>query len=372
MPAVLVYRDRLLAPPEGFVPRQYRSFSTLRPVFLGCRRDSAIDAMQHETAILGEMAGIHALQVPLFRQFGQVPRILKHWAQARDVRIVHAQFGRGGALALPLARALGVPLVVTFHGGDASKDKHYRKGLFPTVFQRRWQALQHEAVRFLCVSDFVRRRLQERGVRDDLLEVHHLGVEMPPMPPISDVVPPSSNRLLAVGRFVEKKGFFDAIAALRIARAQGAGLELELIGDGPLRAALQAAAQDLPVHFSGWRTPDQVAKAMQAACALLAPSRVAGGGDSEGLPTVVLEAQALGLPVVATRHAGIPEAVTDGATGLLADEGDVAALATAVGRLAREPALWSGLRQAALRSVRENFDATRQSQRLERRLLALL
>ncbi len=370
MPAVLVYRDRLLAPPEGFVPRQYLAFDKLEPLFLGCVRDQAFDRLGHEAGILGEIPGTHPVQVPLFKQLGLVPPALLRWARSRDVRVVHAQFGRGGALALPLARALEVPLVVTFHGGDASKDKHFRRQWpFPTVFQRRWARLQQDARKFLCVSAFVRRRLQERGVRDELLSVHHLGVEMPPMPAEAA---PNSSRVLCVGRFVAKKGFADAIAALRQARADGAALELDVIGDGPLRPELQAAAQGLPVRFLGWRTPEQVARAMEESLALLAPSRVAGSGDSEGLPTVVLEAQARGLPVVATRHAGIPEAVQDGVTGLLAAEGDVPGLAAALGRLAREPDLRVRLRRAALLSVRENFDAIRQSQRLERRLLALL
>ncbi|WP_027135934.1 glycosyltransferase [Geminicoccus roseus] len=369
MPAVLVYRDRLLAPPEGFVPRQYQAFTALEPVYLGCRRDSAFDRLDHPAAILGELAGTHSAQVPLFKQFGLVPAALLRWARAQDVRVVHAQFGRGGALALPLARALDVPLVVTFHGGDASKDKHFRRSLIPTVFQRRWQRLQRNASRFLCVSEFVRRRLLERGVREELLAVHHLGVELPVAAP--DPAAPS-RQLLAVGRFVAKKGFGDAIETLRAARAAGSDLELVLVGDGPLRAELEARAKDLPVRFPGWLAPDQVAEAMASALALLVPSRKAAGGDSEGLPTVVLEAQARGLPVLATRHAGIPEAVRDGVTGLLVEEGDVPGMAAAINRLASEDGLRLRLRQAALASVREDFDAVRQSRRLERRLLALL
>jgi len=370
MPAVLVYRDRLLAPPEGFVPRQYRAFTELRPVFLGCRRDAGFADLPHEAAILGELPGVRPWQVPLFRQAGLVPDRLLRWARGHDVRIVHAQFGRGGALALPIARALGVPLVVTFHGGDASKRSHFRRSWpFSTIFQRRWPDLQREASRFLCVSGFVRRLLLERGVREDLLSVHHLGVEMPPMPPATRK---RGNRLLCVGRLVPKKGFGDAIAALAAARARGRELALDVIGDGPLRAELAAAATGQPVRFLGWLQPDQVAAAMADALALLVPSRVAASGDAEGLPTVVLEAQARGLPVIATRHAGIPEAVSHDATGLLVPEGDVAALADAIVRLAGDEQLWQHLRDQALHSVRAEFDAVRQSQRLERRLLALL
>ena len=85
-----------------------------------------------------------------------------------------------------------------------SKDKHFQRSWRGgTIFQRRWPRLQQQARKFLCVSDFVRRRLLERGVRDEILAVHHLGVVMPPMP-TQDPVP--SNRLLTVGRFVAKKG----------------------------------------------------------------------------------------------------------------------------------------------------------------------
>ena len=370
MPSVLVYRDRLLAPPEGFVPRQYQAFAKLRPVFLGSIRDRAFDLIRHDKAILGEVPGLRTGGTLLFKQFGRVPEPLLDWLKRHDVQIVHGQFGRGGALALPIARALRVPLVVTFHGGDATKQTHFRRSRpFPTIFQRRWQDLQAYASRFLCVSDFIRARLRDRGVADRLLEVHHLGVDLPP-PPASTKVP--SKRLLVVGRFVAKKGFRRAIQALRLIRANGIDLELDLIGDGPLRAELEQDAHGLPARFLGWRTSEQVADAMRHALALLVPSEAAAGGDSEGLPTVVLEAQARGLPVIATRHAGIPEAIEDGVTGLLAPEGDAAGLAEAIGRLSADPELRARLRQNALLSVREAFDAERQSRRLEQRLLALI
>ncbi|HEX2526837.1 MAG TPA: glycosyltransferase [Geminicoccus sp.] len=369
MPAVLVYRDRLLAPPESFVPRQYVAFQRLRPLFLGSRRDVAFEALGADAAILGELAGTRPWQVPLFKQLGIVPSALVRWARERDVRIVHAQFGRGGALALPLADALGVPLVVTFHGGDASKASHFRRQMFPTVFQRRWPELQRRAQKFFCVSDHVRRLLLERGVRDDLLAVHHLGVVLPEATARSK---PAGSRLLCVGRFVPKKGFADAIAALRHARSMGSRLELDLIGDGPLRPELEQAAQDLPVRFLGWQSPEAVGQAMEDALALMVPSRTAASGDAEGLPTVVLEAQARGLLVVATRHAGIPEAVSDGQNGLLVPEGDPAALGDALVRVEKEPHLRAALVTAALASVRAGFDARLQSERLEQRLLALL
>ena len=152
----------------------------------------------------------------------------------------------------------------------------------------------------------------------------------------------------------------------------GSRLELDLIGDGPLRPELEQAAQDLPVRFLGWQSPEAVGQAMEDALALMVPSRTAASGDAEGLPTVVLEAQARGLLVVATRHAGIPEAVSDGQNGVLVPEGDPAALGDALVRVEKEPPLRAALVTAALASVRAGFDARLQSERLEQRLLALL
>ena len=163
--------------------------------------------------------------------------------------------------------------------------------------------------------------------------MHHLGVVMPPLPALPR---PASNRLIGVGRFVPKKGFADAIAALRIARANGSDLTLDLIGDGPLRDELQSAAQGLPVRFLGWMNANEVAAAMAQALALVAPSKVAKGGNSEGLPRSFSEARPASCPVLSTRHAGIPEAVTDGQTGILVGEADTAALARAMTRIDQE------------------------------------
>src|SRR5205823_6038859 len=92
-------------------------------------------------------------------------------------RLLHAHFGQGGALALPIARALRIPLVVTFHGADATKQTHYRRRIVPHVYARRLAALQREAVLFVCVSEFVRDRLLARGFPVEKLEVIHQGVD---------------------------------------------------------------------------------------------------------------------------------------------------------------------------------------------------
>jgi colanic acid/amylovoran biosynthesis glycosyltransferase len=134
--ALLVYRDRIVPRSEAhFLRRQYVGFRRLAPVWVGCRTDAGLSDLGVDPIMLGRRGAAGAFDRLAFKQFGRIPA-------APDLamlqpRLIHAHFGRGGALALPIARALGLPLVVTFHGGDATKDGPYRRKLFPTIFQRR-------------------------------------------------------------------------------------------------------------------------------------------------------------------------------------------------------------------------------------------
>src|SRR5712692_5218803 len=179
---LLVYRHRLAPLSEvEFLRRFYVGFERLSPVWLGCRIDSGASALTSDPLRLGRAGVLGALDRTLFRHCGVLPP----WPDLRALRplLLHAHFGRGGALALPIARTLGIPLVVTFHGADATKETHYRRRLVPRLYQRRLAALQQEAALFVCVSEFVRDRLLERGFPPGKLIVIHQGVELATAPP---------------------------------------------------------------------------------------------------------------------------------------------------------------------------------------------
>jgi len=368
--SILVYRDFVGARSELFVQRQYSAFKALEPLYVGTKRGP----LAPKDAVLLALPGwLGAAQRLAFRQLGRIPAALDKAIAARQPKLIHAQFGLGGALALPIARHAGLPLVVTFHGGDATKDKHFEnRALLPTVFQRRRAALVAEARSFLCVSRFIRDTLIARGFPPEKLEVHYIGIDIPDsvmLPPVG-----ASDTVLFVGRMVEKKGLDTLIDAMAQLSGRGAALELLAVGEGPLKSDLQrrAAAAGIKVRFAGWLTEAEVRKAMRRALLLAVPSRTAPGGDAEGLPTVIMEAMALGLPVVGTRHAGIPEIIADRVTGLLVPEADPAALAEAIWMLKSDPELAGRVRGEAYADVRARFDAKRQSAILERRLLEVI
>jgi colanic acid/amylovoran biosynthesis glycosyltransferase len=368
--AILVYRDTVGARSESFIQRQYKAFHELEPIYVGTKRGPLAPK---DALILAAPGVAGAYGRAAFRQWGHIPARLERVIATRKPRLIHAQFGLGGALALPIARHAGLPLVVTFHGGDATKDKHFDESrLLPTIFQRRRPAMVATAHTILCVSQFVRDRLIARGFPSEKLQTHYLGIDIPP----EVVLPPLgvSNTILFVGRLVEKKGVDALIDAMAMARQLAPALELSIVGDGPARADLErrAKAAGVKASFHGWLPEKKVHAAMRRAMLLAVPSRTAGGGDSEGLPTVIMEAMALGVPVIATRHAGIPEIVSDGVTGLLVPEADAIALAGAITALTDDSNLAGRLRGEAYADVRARFDADRQSALLERTLLDVI
>jgi colanic acid/amylovoran biosynthesis glycosyltransferase len=368
---ILVYRDRIVPRSEAhFLRRLYIGFERLKPVWVGRHTGDGLGDLGVEPLFLGRQGMLGALDRGRFKHFGTLPPSPD--LRALHPRLVHAHFGRGGALALPIARALGVPLVVTFHGGDATKDKHYRRGLVPTIYQQRLAELQREAALIICVSDFIRDRLLARGFPPEKLLVHRYGVELDGF--YDDAEPATGPPyLLFAGRFVEKKGIGFLIEAMRRLKNEGRGLRLMLVGDGAIAGELKRAAADLRnVEFPGWLPNHELRRLMRGALAVCVPSVEAASGDAEGLPNVVIEAMAAGVPVVATHHAGIGEAVEDGRTGLLVPSGDAAALTAALRRLVEEPEIARTMGKEARRVALDRFDAMAQSRRLEEKFLEII
>jgi colanic acid/amylovoran biosynthesis glycosyltransferase len=316
----LAYRDRIgVASEIGFLRRQYIGFTHLHPIWTG--RTVLPDARQVGDHILhlggnGPLGPLHRL---LFRYFGRVPPL------PPVAPVLHAQFARGGALALPIAEALGLRLIVTLHGGDVSKQKNWRG----TVLAQRWPALVRRTARFVCVSAAVAEVAAAQGVPAGKLIVLPIGVEVPDRAPERN---PSTH--LFVGRFVEKKGITVLADAMCLLRAQGDHTPLSCVGDGPLRPILETLARDMPgVTLTGWLPPDAVRERMTQAVSLVVPSIIAAGGDAEGLPSVIPEAMAQACPVIGSNLGGIAEAILHNHTGLLVPPNDPAALADAMHRI---------------------------------------
>ena len=274
--------------------------------------------------------------------------------------ILHCQFGYNGPLAerlVSLGAARGARLVTSFRGADLSMEvparpRHYRK-------------LFRNGDLFLPVTQDFRERLLARGVPADRIRVHRSGIKLSRFA-FKARQPPTAGetaRLLFVGRLTEKKGVTYVLEALALVLARGRTCALKVIGDGPLMPRLRAQSESLGlgdrVVFVGARTHDEIALAMADAHALLAPSIRTASGDEEGIPNVLKEAMATGIPVISTWHSGIPELIEHGVSGLLAPERDAAALAASLEELLDHPERWPRLQEAARRKIEEEFDSER-------------
>ncbi len=180
--------------------------------------------------------------------------------------------------------------------------------------------------------------------------------------------PAPSPAVLAVGRLSPPKGFDEAVRALALLGAEAPAAELWVVGDGPERGLLEALARSLGVadrvRFHGALDHDALLPLYRRAWLLVSPCRVLPNGRRDGIPNVIVEAMAMGMPVVGTRVAGLEEAIVPGETGALVEPGDTRALAEAVAGLLRDRAARERMGRAARALVTERFDAARSFERL--------
>ncbi len=356
-PAIVIFRSPLFNPSETFVRAHAQSLVRYRPLIVGLEDKGNVPASLREALFLPEGPG-ERLRARLGRFSGLVERVRRHRPQ-----LVHAHFATDALAALPLARALGVPLVTTLHGYDValSRGRMLASGRLSWVrYALQRERLMRTGELFLPVSDALQREALAQGFPAGRTQTHYLGVDLNRFRPGGER---EAGLVLHVGRLVEKKGTRILIDAL----AQLSETRLVVIGDGPERGRLERHAASLGqrVRFLGALDASVVVEWMRRASLLAAPSVTARDGDTEGLPTVILEAAACGLPVIATRHSGIPEAVIDGETGGLVPENDCQALADRIALFLRSTEMRARMGAAGRRLTEEKFDLHRQTARLE-------
>ncbi len=269
-------------------------------------------------------------------------------ARRAGVTHVHAHFAYVTAdVALLMARLLGCRYSVSAHAWDIYCTPR-------DALAGRLTGAAFIATCADCNVEYLRTALpHEAGAR--VHRIYH-GVSLEEAPRQPDDPP----LILAVGRLEAKKGYVHLIEACARLAADGERFACRVIGEGPGREEIEAAIGRLGVGgvvtLEGAHCREEVAGWLRRASVLIAPSVIAPDGDRDVIPNVVLEAMASGVPVVASRVSGIPEAVRDGDSGLLVDSGRPDALAAAIRRVLRDPGLASRLSEGGRRMVRSRFD----------------
>ena len=273
----------------------------------------------------------------------------------RHYDIIHCQFGNLGPRTLLLKQigALSGKFITSFRGYDATKYLKKRPGVYDELFR--------EGDLFLPVSSSLEKLLVEAGCPEEKIRVHHSGIECSKFPLTERCRSAGEpTKVITIARLVEKKGVAFALNAIAKILATGRRVTYTVIGDGVLRGDLQQLINRLGIgneaKLAGWMVHDEVIQLMRESHVLLAPSITTADGDQEGIPNVVKEAMALGMPVIGTMHSGIPEVVEHVVTGFLVPEKDVEALADCLTYVVDHPEIWPLLGRNGRKYVEKQFD----------------
>lgn len=288
----------------------------------------------------------------------------------RGLDLIHAHFGPNGVYALPLSDALGIPLVVTFHGFDATvgrREMALHRGAFGLKYVLGLPRLKQRGARFLAVSDFLLGKLRDMGMPEERCVRHYVGVDLQRFRPVA--AEQRSRDIVCVGRLVATKGIGDLIEAFAQIAPRVPDTRLRLIGEGRDRLQFERLVAELGLQsrvvFEGAQPHQRVAELVREGAVSVLASRTGLDGSQESFGLASIEAAAAGLPVIVTRHGGLPETVLEGSTGLVIPEADVPALADALIQLLRDDVLRARMGDAGRRYVEQKFNLALQTQALE-------
>ena len=365
-PRVIIFADHLLYPSETFIHAQASALCEFEPTFAGARRVQGLDLRDKTIHVInrGSIAG--RFQELGFKLFGLAPSLVRELHALNPV-LLHAHYGPNGLRALPLASNLHVPIVVTFHGSDATiTDLRYQKThLGFRFYLAKKERLRDSGALFLAVSKFVRKKLLDQGFPEDRVIVQYTGVDTKKLQPETTEHSPV---ILFVGRFEESKGAEFAIRSAAEVQRELPSAQLVLVGDGSLRPQLESLAKQLlrNYRFTGFLPPDEVHEWLNRASIVCVPSIRRRSGEEEAFGMVCAEAQAVGKPVVAFQSGGIPEVVCHARTGYLSPEGDWRSMAQHLSQLLCNVELRKQFGKAGREWIVHEFDLEKCTRQLER------
>ena len=351
--------------------RQITALQRFRPIVIAQKREEAARFPFASVFVRGKPA-VHFLRRFWFRTLRQAPwqispaevRGLEHLLAQNDAQLLHIYFGHIAVHLQPLMRHWPKPSVVSFHGADVLVD------LDKPRYREATREMLATARLVLVRSQSLARAVEELGCPAEKIRVHRTGIPLREIVFRARVWPEDGAwRFLQAGRLIEKKGFQTSLRAFVAFQALHPGAIFTIAGEGPMRHELQNMARELGVEdrvrFVGFLSQSQLREEFFQSHLFLHPSELGADGNQEGVPNAMLEAMASGLPVFATCHGGIPEAIDSGVSGLLVAERDHAALAEALLDWTSRPEALTRLAQAGADAVAAKFEQGAQARALE-------
>ena len=278
--------------------------------------------------------------------------------------LMHIYFGHTGVHLLPFIEQWDKACVVSFHGADVAHKPEIKD--YPGKLRRLFDAVPLVFARSQSLID----RLIQLGCPPEKLRINRTGIPMNEFPFADRQAPRDSKwKVVQACRLIPKKGVATSLRAFAIFKKDNPGAQFFIAGKGPLQQELEMLAGGLgiarDVHFLGFLSQPKLVELYSSSHLFLHPSEISPNQDQEGVPNSVLEAMATGLPIVATRHGGIPEAVEHGRTGFLVPEEDHVGLANAMQLITSSPSLFKQMGEHAHAAIVERFGQDAQIDQLE-------
>ena len=301
-------------------------------------------------------------RVPAVYYRGELQEVIKLMGR-RPADLMHIYFGHTGVHLLPFIKEWAKPCIVSFHGMDIQPRPDQ-----PGYDEQMGELLQ-TAPLLLARSHSLMDRLVAMGAPRERLRLNRTGIPLEAFPFLQRPAPGGEWRLVQACRLIAKKGIRTSLRAFARLRERWPAAKFVLAGDGPMRGEIEKMIAEMgldgSVELRGFLDQAGLARLFAESHIFLHPSEMTDDLNQEGVPNSMLEAMATGLPVAATLHGGIPEAVTDGVTGFLVEERDNEGLAQALLRLTGDTDLWARMGAAAAQSVRAEFSQARAIEKLE-------
>ena len=380
-PVVACYCATFLKPEMWHIYRQITALERVSPVVIAQKRENSARFPFDKIDVVPKPA-LHFLRRFWCRQLRDKPwhissgelRALLHVLENTDARLLHIYFGHIAVHLLPLIRAWKSPSIVSFHGADVMVDMN--KPAYRTATRQMLDAVKLVLVR----SESLRSAVADLGCDENKIEVQRTGIPLDEFPFRERNFPPSDGggewRLVQAGRLIEKKGLPVTLRAFASFLKRYRNATLTIAGEGPLLDQLQSLADELKignnVSFTGFISQEQLRDLYYRSHIFLHPSETGPDGNQEGIPNSMLEAMASGLPVFATEHGGIPEAIEHGASGVLVPERDAEELAWALLNAVEDRHFLSQIARNGAEVVGEKFNLRVQARRLEDIYLGML
>ncbi len=345
-----IFRLRFPVSSETFICEQMRALTRHRPTVFtrewNNRSAASMGLATQAIVIGGRGRNIASRAARISYAISATPRLFGARTTLPRVSLIHAHFAPDATYAVPLAKWLGVPLIATFHGWDvtvADGAMLREPSLTVVHYLLTRAALRAHGSAFVAVSDFIRDRLLALGYPADRVIRHYIGVDIDKFAPPPADGERSERYVLNTARHRDQKGIDTLLRAFARIAPRHPDVTLVQVGSGERTADLRRLAAALGiagrVRFLGAQPHDAVRALTQRATVFALTGQTTDTGQQEALGLVLNEASACAVPVVATRHGGMPEAVRDGETGILTGERDDAAIGSALDTLLGNPEL---------------------------------